>query len=322
MKLHANHRTCPSSRCLICRRVLEEGWTLRQAADAAGCSVRTAAKWISRYRAGDRELLDRSSRPQRSPRRLAGERVQAVERLRRVRMTAAEIAEVLELPLSTVSLWLKRLGLGKRSRLDPLEPPNRYERRHPGELVHVDIKQLARISAAGAGHRMTGSRASQRRPWSGGRHRGITGSEYLHVIIDDYSRLAYAEILATLTARDAAAFLRRAIAWYAARGVTVKAVMSDNGSAYVSDLYARTLRELGLRQLRIRPRRPQTNGKAERLIQTLLNEWAYARIYGSSAERTTALPLYLKRYNYRRPHGSLAHQPPASRLNNVLGNYS
>jgi transposase InsO family protein len=220
---------------------------------------------------------------------------------------------------------LKRIGLGKRSRLDPLEPPNRYERRHPGELVHVDIKQLGRISAAGAGHRMIGSRASQRRPWSGdkhGRDRGITGSEYLHVIIDDYSRLAYAEVLATLTARDAAGFLRRAVAWYAAHGVTVKAVMSDNGSAYLSDLYARTLRELGLRHLRIKPRRPRTNGKAERLIQTLLNEWAYARIYGSSPERTAALPLYLDRYNYRRPHGSLSHQPPASRLNNLVGNYN
>jgi transposase InsO family protein len=325
MRLHANHRTCPSTRRLICRRVSGEGWTLQQAAEAAGCSVRTAAKWLARYRGGDLELLDRSSRPQRSPRRLTAERVQAIERLRRVRMTAAEIAEVLELPLSTVSLWLKRIGLGKRSRLDPLEPPNRYERRHPGELVHVDIKQLGRISAAGAGHRMIGSRASQRRPWSGGkhgRHRGITGSEYLHVIIDDYSRLAYAEVLATLTARDAAGFLRRAVAWYPAHGITVKAVMSDNGSAHVSDLYARRLRELGLRHLRIKPRRPRTNGKAERLIQTLLNESAHARIYGSSPERTAALPLYLDRYNYRRPHGGLSHQPPASRLNNLVGNYN
>jgi transposase InsO family protein len=324
MKLHANHRTCPSSRRLICRRVLEEGWTLQEAAEAAGCSVRTAVKWVARYRSGDGELLDRSSRPRRSPRRLAAERVQAIERLRRLRMTAAEIAEVLELPLSTVSLWLKRIGLGKRSRLDPLEPPNRYERRHPGELVHVDIKQLGRISTAGAGHRMIGSRASQQRPWSGGRHgrhRGITGSEYLHVIIDDYSRLAYAEVLSTLTARDAAGFLRRAIGWYAARGITVKAVMSDNGSAYISDLYARTLRELRLRHLRIKPRRPRTNGKAERLIQTLLNEWAYAQIYGSSAERTATLPLYLNRYNHQRPHGSLGHKPPASRLNNLVRNY-
>jgi transposase InsO family protein len=322
MKLHGSHRTCPSSRQLICERVLAQRWSVRQAAEAAGCSERTAAKWLARYRAGDRLLVDRSSRPRRSPRQLSADRVAAIERLRRVRMTAGEIAEVLGLPVSTVSLWLKRIGLGKRSRLEPLEPPNRYERRHPGELVHVDIKQLSRISVRGAGHRITGERSSQRRPWIDGRHKGITGYEYLHVIIDDHSRLAYAEVLTTLTARDAAAFLRRAIAWYAARGVRVKALMSDNGAAYISRLYARTLNELGLRHLRIKPGRPRTNGKAERLIQTLLNEWAYARLYGSSSERTAALPLYLDRYNYQRPHGSLSHQPPASRLNNLLGNYN
>jgi transposase InsO family protein len=322
MELHGNHRTCPSSRRLLCERVLKRRWTVARAAEAAGCSERTAAKWLARYRQGDLLLADRSSRPRRSPSRLPADRVAAIERLRRVRMTASEIAEVLDLPLSTVSLWLKRIGLGKRSRLEPLEPINRYERRHPGELVHVDIKQLSRISIWGAGHRVTGSRANQRRPWIEGEHRGITGYEYLHVIIDDHTRLAYAEVLATLTAEDAAAFLRRAIAWYAARGVPVKAVMSDNGAAYISHLYARTLRELGLRHLRIKPGRPQTNGKAERLIQTLLNEWTYARIYGSSTERTAALPLYLDRYNYHRPHGSLSHQPPASRLNNLVGNYT
>jgi transposase InsO family protein len=237
-------------------------------------------------------------------------------------MRAAEIAEVLDLPLSTVSLWLKRIGLGKRSRLEPLEPANRYERRHPGELVHVDIKTLGRISARGAGHRVTGSRQSQHARRVEGRLTGMTGYEYLHVIIDDHTRLAYAEVLDDLTARCAAGFLRRAVAWYARRGVTIKAVMSDNGSAYISHLYARTLRRLGLRHLRIKPGRPRTNGKAERLIQTLLNEWAYARVYGSSTERTTALPLYLDRYNYHRPHASLNHQPPASRLNNVVRNYS
>jgi len=322
MKLHANHRTCPSSRRLICRRVLEQGWTLQQAAEAAGCSVRTAAKWVGRYRGGDQELLDRSSRPLRSPSRLSQPRVEAIERLRRLRMTAAEIAEVLELPLSTVSVWLKRIGLGTRSRLDPLEPPNRYERRHPGELVHVDIKRLGRISALGAGHRMVGTRASQYARRVDGRLRRLTGYEYLHVMIDDYSRLAYAEVLDDLTAACAIAFLRRAVAWYAARGIRVRAVMSDNGSAYTAHDYARALRNLDLTHLRIKPGRPRTNGKAERLIQTLLNEWAYARIYGSSAERTAALTPYLDRYNYRRPHGSLSHQPPASRLNNLVGNYS
>ena len=322
MNLHANHRTCPSSRLLMCRRVLDEGWTLEQAAEAAGCSVRTVSKWIGRYRGGDRGLRDRSSRPLRSPNRLPQRRVESIERLRRLRMTAAEISEVLELPLSTVSVWLKRIGLGKRSRLDPLEPPNRYERRHPGELVHVDIKQLGRISTRGAGHRVIGSRASQASRRVDGRKTGRTGFEYLHVIVDDYSRLAYAEVLEDLTAACAIAFLRRAVAWYAARGIRLRAVMSDNGSCYTAHDYTRALTSLGLKHLRIKPGRPRTNGKAERLIQTLLNEWAYARIYGSSAERTTALPLYLDRYNYRRPHGSLNHQPPASRLNNVVGNYS
>jgi transposase InsO family protein len=302
--------------------VLEEGWTLQRAAEASGCSVRTASKWLARFRAGDEELLDRSSRPRRSPRQLPQQRVEAIERLRRLRMTAVEIAEVLELPLSTVSVWLKRIGLGKRSRLDPLEPPNRYERRHPGELVHVDIKRLGRISALGAGHRVLGSRESQYARRVEGRLTRLTGFEYLHVIIDDYSRLAYAEVLDDLTARSAIGFLRRAVAWYGARGVRVRAVMSDNGSAYTAHAYAQALSSLGLKHLRIKPRRPRTNGKAERLIQTLLNEWAYARIYGSSAERTTALTSYLDRYNYRRPHGSLNHQPPASRLNNVVGNYS
>jgi transposase InsO family protein len=322
MNLHANHRTCPSSRLLICRRVVEEGWTLRQAAEAAGCSARTAAKWVRRFRDGDRRLLDRSSRPRRSPLRLPQRLVQAIEALRRLRMTTAEIAEILALSLSTVSLWLRRLGLGKRSRLEPPEPANRYERRRPGELVHVDIKQLGRISSRGAGHRVLGHRASQYNRRVDGQPRRTTGFEYLHVMIDDHSRLAYAEVLDDLSAACASAFLRRALAWYAARGVRIQALMSDNGAAYKSHLYARTLRQLGLRHLRIKPGRPRTNGKAERLIQTLLNEWAYARIYGSSHERTNALPLYLERYNYHRPHGSLGHQPPATRLNNLVRNYS
>jgi transposase InsO family protein len=322
MKLHANHRTCPSSRRLLCRRVLEQGWTLQRAAEAAGCSARTGAKWVRRFRDGDRELLDRSSRPHGCPSRLPQQRVQAIEALRRLRMTAAEIAEVLDVPLSTVSLWLKRIGLGKRSRLEPPEPPNRYERRHPGELVHVDIKKLGRISARGAGHRVLGHRASQHGRRIDGRLTRVTGFEYLHVMIDDHTRLAYAEVLTDLNAACAIAFLRRAVAWFAERGVRVQTLMSDNGSCYIAHAYAAVLRELGLKHLRIRPGRPRTNGKAERLIQTLLNEWAYARIYGSSQERTAALTLYLDRYNYRRPHGSLGHQPPATRLNNLIRNYS
>jgi transposase InsO family protein len=322
MKLHRNHRTCPSTRLLICQRVLHEGWTLEQAAEAAGCSMRTAAKWVRRFRDGDRELLDRSSRPHRSPARLPQQHVQAIESLRRLRMTAAEIAETLELPLSTVSLWLRRLGLGKRSRLEPPEPPNRYERRQPGELVHVDIKQLGRISIRGAGHRILGHRKSQYGRRIDGRLRRVTGFEYVHVMVDDHSRLAYAEVLDELTAGAAIGFLRRAVAWFADRGVRVRAVMTDNGSAYVAHAYRAAVRELGLRQLRIRPYRPRTNGKAERFIRTLLNEWAYARVYGSSRERSSALPRFLERYNFRRPHGSLGKRAPATRLNNLVGNYS
>ena len=221
-------------------------------------------------------------------------------------------------------MWLKRIGLGKRSRLEPLEPPNRYERRHPGELVHVDIKKLARISVRGAGQRVLGlgKRESQYSREIAGRKARFTGYEYLHVMIDDHSRVAYAELLDDLTAACAVAFLCRATAWFAERGVHVRAVMSDNGGCYVAHDYAAAVRQLGLKHHRIKPYRPRTNGKAERLIQTLLNEWAYARIYGSSHERATTLGLFLKRYNHRRPHGSLGHQPPASRLNNLVGNYT
>jgi len=218
-----------------------------------------------------------------------------------------------------VSLWLKRIGLGKRSRLEPPEPPNRYERRHPGELVHVDIKKLGRVR--GAGHRVLGLRASQNRTRRQGRLSGISGWEYVHVIVDDHSRLAYAEVLDDLTASCAVAFLRRAVDWSADRGVRVRAVMTDNGYCYVAHSYGAALRQLGLRQLRIKPGRPRTNGKAERFIQTLLNEWAYGRIYGSSAERTAALPRFLERYNYKRPHGSLGKPPPATRLNDLVRNY-
>ena len=320
MKLHGNARTCPNSRRLLVDRVLEQGWSVRSAAEAAGVTERTVYRWVARWREeGWAGLRDRSSRPHRSPKRLAAAKVELIRSLRKLRMTAAQIAEVLGLALSTVSLWLKRIGLGKRSRLEPPEPPNRYERRHPGELVHVDIKQLGRISARGAGHRMVGHRRSQN--WSGNQP-SPTRFECVHVMVDDYSRLAYAEVLPTLRATCAISFLRRAVTWFAQHGVQVKAVMTDNGSAYYSHAHQRALTELGLKHLRTRPYRPRTNGKAERFIQTLLNEWAYERLYGSSAERTRALPLFLDRYNFRRPHGSLSHQPPASRLTNLVRNYT
>jgi transposase InsO family protein len=319
MKLHRNATTCPNSRAVIARRVMDEGWSLPQAAEAAGVSERTARKWVRRARAGE-SLEDRSSRPKRSPFRLPERLVEAIEVLRRLWMTAAEIAEVLGLALSTVSLWLRRIGLGKRSRLVPPEPPNRYERRHPGELVHVDIKQLGRISALGAGHRVVGDRKSQAvHPHRGPRP---TGFEYVHVMVDDYSRLAYAEVLEGLTTKCAVAFLRRAVVWFAARGVEIEAVMTDNGSCYVSRAHRAALRELGLRHLRIRPYRPRTNGKAERSSRRCSTSGHTRRVYGSSAERAAALPHFLQRYNFSRPHSSLGHRPPASRLTDVVGNYS
>jgi transposase InsO family protein len=320
MKLHGSARTCPNSRLLIARRVLELGWTLAAAAEAAGVSVVTARKWVRRFEGGDGQLQDRSSRPHRIQ-RTPPATIEGIEKLRRLRMTAAQIAELLGLALSTVSRWLKRIGLGKRSRLEPPEPPNRYERSRPGELVHVDIKQLGRISARGAGHRVVGHRRSQISTHRQGKHYRPTGFEYLHVMIDDHSRLAYAEVLDSLTAKAAIGFLRRARAWFAEHGIRLERVMTDNGSAYVSHAYRRALGELGLRQLRIRPGRPRTNGKAERFIQTLLNEWAYARIYGSSTERTRQLEPWLEHYNFKRPHGSLGHQPPGTRMNDLVRNY-
>jgi transposase InsO family protein len=323
MEIHRNAKTCPNSRKLLVERIESNEWSLTAAAEAAGVSERTAWRWLKRWREeGEAGLLDRSSRPHRSPTRLPQSKVEAIEKLRRLRMTGAQIAEILGVALSTVSLWLKRIGLGRRSRLEPPEPPNRYERRHPGELVHVDIKQLGRISERGAGWRVTGSRKSQFKVRDRGPGRGVTRFEFVHVMVDDHSRLAYAEVLPTLTANCSISFLGRAVAWFAERGVEIRSVMTDNGSAYVAHAYGDALRTLGLRHLRIKPGRPRTNGKAERFIQTLQNEWAYARIYGSSDERSASLPLFLERYNFSRPHGSLGHKPPASRLTNVVGNYT
>jgi transposase InsO family protein len=227
-------------------------------------------------------------------------------------MTAAEIAECLRMALSTVSRWLKRIGLGKRSRLDPPEPPNRYLRAHPGELVHVDVKKLAKISKKGAGHRVLGHRASQFK--TGPKRLGATGWEFCHVCVDDATRLAYVEVLSDERGPTAAGFLRRAAEWFSSMGITVERVMSDNGACYRSTVHAVACRELGLRHLRTQPYRPRTNGKAERFIQTLQNRWAHGAIYGSSAERTAALGGWLTHYNFTRRHGSLGHRPPAARL--------
>jgi transposase InsO family protein len=249
--------------------------------------------------------------------------VEAIEALRRLRMTGAEISELLFIPISTVSAWLRRIGLGKRSRLAPPEPPNRYELSRPGQLVHVDVKRLGRISERGAGHRVTGHRTPLRRTIAG-KQRTVTGYEFVHVMVDDHSRLAYAEVFQGRgeNARQAVAFLRRGLAFFKEHGIRVERVMSDNGCGYISRAHAIACRALGIRHTRIRPGRPQTNGKAERFIQTLLDEWAYVRLYGSSEERERQLAPYLERYNFRRPHGSLGKRPPGSRLTNVVRNYN
>jgi transposase InsO family protein len=324
MKLHGNARTCPNSRRLLVDRVIEERWPVAVAAAAAGVSERTVYRWLARWRLeGAQGLHDRSSAPRRIPHRTAPDREQAIAALRRLRMTAAEIAEVLGMALSTVSAVLKRIGLGKRSRLSPPEPPNRYERKRPGELVHLDIKKLGRISVRGAGHRVSGHRTSQFKV--GPERLGGTGWEFVHVAVDDATRLAYAEVLSDERGATATAFLRRAVAWFASFGIKVERVLSDNGACYRSRLHALALTELGIRHLFTRPYRPRTNGKAERFIQTLTNRWAYGAIYGSSAERTAALPGWLTHYNFTRPHGSLSHKPPGTRLHeltNLARNYS
>jgi transposase InsO family protein len=221
------------------------------------------------------------------------------------------------MPISTVSAVLCREGLGKRSRLEPPEPVNRYERSAPGELIHIDIKRLGRI--ARPGHRVLGGQAARAQPGYH-RKRHKLGWEYVHVAIDDYTRLAYAEVLDDQTAKTAVAFLRRAVEFFASHNITIERVMTDNGSPYVSDAHRIACRELGVRHLRTRPYRPRTNGKAERLIQTLLRRWAYHRPYSSSAERTKALRPWLDHYNHTRPHGSLNKHPPASRLTKAPGN--
>jgi transposase InsO family protein len=290
---------------LLVTRIEEEGWSLMVAAEAAGISERSARKWLSRWRLeGKAGLADRSSAPKRVPSRLPADRLAAIEALRRLQMTAAEIAEVMGMALSTVSRWLKRIGLGKRSRLTPPEPPNRYERKRAGELIHIDVKKLVRIER-GAGHRVTGKRTHQAKG---------AGWEFVHVCVDDATRLAYVEVLADEQGKTAAGFLRRAARWFRSMGVAVERVMSDNGPCYRSFAHAQACKELGVRHLRTRPYRPRTNGKAERFIQTLANRWAYGAIYGSSAERTAALPGWLDHYNFRRRHGSLGHKAPAARL--------
>jgi transposase InsO family protein len=326
MDLHANAALSLNKRRVLCRRVVDERWTLTEAAAAAEVSVRCARKWVFRYRSeGEVGLLDRSSAPRSVANRTPEDRVEAIAALRRLRFTGAEIAELLEMALSTVSGVLTRIGMGRLGRLG-LEPAQRYQRERPGELVHVDVKKLGRIER-GAGKRITGIKRNPRRTRvdAAGVNRKIIGWEYVHIAIDDCTRLAYAEVLADEKATTAIAFLRRAVAFFERHGVKVERLLTDNGSAYRSTVHAVACRVLGIRHLRTRPYRPQTNGKAERFIRTLLSGWAYGAIYRTSSERTAALDGWLWHYNHHRQHSALSHKTPIARLHertNPLGTYS
>jgi transposase InsO family protein len=304
------------------RRVIEEGWSIKAAAAAAETSSRTCGKWVSRYRAcSESGLLDRSSAPHMVANRTDERRIEAIAALRRLRFTGPEIAELLDMAGSTVSGILTRIGMGRLGRLG-LEPAERYQRERPGELVHIDVKKLGRIQG-GAGHRVTGRRHYNQRPTDRlGARRCTVGWDYVHIAIDDCTRLAYAEVLADEKATTATAFLARALSFFARHGITVERVMTDNGSAYRSMIHALACRALGIRHVRTRPRRPQTNGKAERFIRTMLAGWAYGAIYRDSRERTAALDGWLWTYNHRRRHSAIGRQPPITRLNNLLGSYT
>jgi transposase InsO family protein len=323
MRCHANARLSPIGRRLLVDRIERDGWTVRRAAASAGISERTARKWLARFRSeGASGLMDRSSAPHVVANRTDPQTVATICALRRVRFSAPELAELLGLPCSTVSAVLKRCGLGKLGRLG-LEPPERYERERPGELIHIDVKKLGRIER-GAGKRIFGGHSHYTGSFidAAGTRRRKAGWDFVHIAIDDTTRLAYAEVLCDEKATTAVDFLRRAVAFFARHGVTVERVLTDNGSPYISVVHAIACRALGIRHLRTRPRRPQTNGKAERFIRTMLAGWAYGAIYGSSRERTAALDGWLWHYNHRRRHQAIGRQAPITRLNNLLGTYS
>ena len=307
MKVHRNAKTTPKMRQLLITRVTCLGWTQAAAAAGAGVSVRTVAKWMARARAGDVRLEDGSSRPLRQPQRLAPERAAAILAQRQTRATAWEIGTQLRIPRSTVSLVLRRAGLNRVSRLDAPPVVQRYEWPHAGDLLHLDIKPLARIR--GVGHRIHGDRS---RSHSGG------GYEYAHVAIDDATRLAYVEVRRTQRRAACARFLRNALTWFRRRGIRVHRLLTDNGSGYRSTPFAAVCRTWGLRHRFTRPYTPRTNGKAERFIQTLVREWAYRWPFTSSMQRTAALPRYVQLYNHRRPHASLGRRSPWTRFREAV----
>ena len=324
MRCHANARLSPIGRRLLIDRIERDGWTVQQAAESAGVSERTARKWLARWRLeGEVGLLDRSSRPKLVANKTSVEIEQLIGALRRLRFTAPQLSELLGLPLSTISAVCKRLGMGKLGRLG-LEPAQRYQRERPGELIHIDVKKLGRIER-GAGKRVWGGSSHYTGSYTdaAGRIRRKAGWDFVHIAIDDATRLAYAEVLADEKATTAIAFLTRAVAYFQRHGIQVDAVLTDNGSAYRATIHAIACRTLGIRHLRTRPRRPQTNGKAERFIRTMLEGWAYnGTTYGSSAERRAALDGWLFEYNHRRRHAGIGRQTPITRMNNLLGTYS
>jgi len=311
--MHKNARLTAHGRERIVRLV-KSGQTPKAVSEAAGVCPRTVRKWVNRYDAeGLAGLQDRSSRPQRLYRPTPQATVERIEALRRQRRTGKAIAAELGVSPATVSRILKRLGLNKLGALEPAEPVRRYERERPGELIHIDIKKLGRFNRVG--HRITGDRRGQSNA------RGI-GWEFVHVCIDDASRIAFSKVMKSEKKGCAIAFLKAAVAYYASLGVKVERVMTDNGSCYKSFAFRKACRRLGLRHIRTKPYTPKTNGKAERFIQTSLREWAYARAYNTSNERAAELPYWMHHYNWHRPHGSIGSVPPISKLgltgNNLL----
>ena len=316
MDMHENARTTRHSRMLIVQR-LASGWSVAAVAAAQGVTPKTVRKWRNRHAVeGEAGLLDRSSRPHHSPARLDSTIEDTIEALRRQRLSGPAIARKLGQPVSTVGQVLRRRSLGRLSALKPRQPAIRYEREQPGELIHIDIKKLGRID--GIGHRITGERTGQSNRRAAGK--GL-GWEYLHVAIDDRSRLAYTQLLPSERKEDATAFLESSLAWFKQHGVTVQRVMTDNGSAYKSRLFATALTRHHVTHKRTRPYTPKTNGKAERFIQSSIREWAYATPFLSSAQRQAAMHPWLHDYNTARPHSALGGKPPITRLNrdNVLG---
>jgi transposase InsO family protein len=310
MDVHKNARLTPAGREIMVRRIVEGGQTPKALSAAVGVCPRTVQKWVKRFRAeGLPGLQDRSSRPHHTRRPTPPETIARIEVLRRQRWTGAQIARETGCSKATVSRTLRRLGLSRLRALEPAEPVRRYEREHPGELIHIDIKKLGRID--GIGHRITGDRRGQsnRR----GRSQGL-GWEFVHVCIDDASRIAFAQVMPDEKKESAVAFLKAALAYYQSLGVTVARVMTDNGSCYKAFDFRDACRNLGLKHIRTRPYTPKTNGKAERFIQSALREWAYALPYTHSDRRTAELTRWLHRYNWHRPHGSLDAATPISRL--------